>query len=508
MLRHCRTLLVALLLLALAGCQAAPVVQTVIVTATPLAVTPEAAPTQTPHIVVVTATPAPVTPTPDPGASIKLIGLERELILSIDQLKQLPVTEGYAGTKSSTGKITPPTVHTGVSLADLCEQVGGCDETTAITIVAKDGYGITFSHAQVYEGAFVTFDPATGDEVTREGPLTPIVVYEREGEPIPTDEDGPLRIGVVSSEPNQVTDGHWAVKWAREMQIKPAIVEWTLHLEGAIVEEMSRDTFESGAAPTCHESPWVDDEGREWIGMPLYYLVGRVDDANKHEGGAFNDELVSVGYQVDVVAADGYRVTLDGARVSRNKEIIMAYLVDDEPLPDDQWPLRLVGDDLAKNEMVGAVAQVLLSGEAIVPVEAQAEATPTPTPEPVEAAAAPEMAAGVLHIYGKVATPIAYDAAALAQVGIETVAVEHLKKGAISVEGVRLNELLAACEPDGAATTLHLTAGDGYAIDMPLADLLACDDCMLEVSDEGYDLAMSGMDTGLWVKDVRLLEVK
>lgn len=501
MLKRSRILLVALLLLALAGCQAAPIVQTVVVTATP----EPPAPTQTPHIVVVTATPAPVTPTPVPGSSVSK-GLAGEVSFTIDQLKEMPVTAGYAGIKSSTGKITPPSLHTGVSLADLCAAAGGCDESTAVTVFAKDGYGITFSHAQVYDGAFTTFDPVTGDEVAYEGKLTPIVVYEREGQPISPDEDGPMRLSVVSDQPNQVTDGHWAVKWVREVVIKPAIVEWTLHLEGAMVEEMSRDTFESGSAPSCHESPWVDADGHQWVGMPLYYLVGRVDDGNKHEGGAFNDELVTVGYQVDVVAADGYRVTLDGARVSRNKGIVLAYLLDGEPLPEDSWPLRLVGDDLASSEMVGAVAQIVLHGDAIMPVEAAAT-TPTPAPAPA-AAAAPEMAAGVLHIYGKVATPTAYDLATLTQVGVETVTVEHPKKGALAVEGVRLNELLAACQPDAAATTVTLTAGDGYASELPLADLLACDGCLVELSDEGYDLAMSGMDTGLWVKDVRLIEVK
>jgi len=512
MLRHCRILPLALVLLALVGCQtvpATPLIQTVVVTATPAAITPAAAPTQTPVIVVVTATPAPVTPTAVPGSSIRIVGPESDKTLTIDELEQMPATEGYAGAKSSTGKITLPTLHKGVALADLCAVVGGCDGSTAVTLVAKDGYGITFSYAQLTEGAFVTFDPGTGDEVVRAGALTPIVVYEREGKPIPAEEEGPLRLAIVSEQPNQVTDGHWAVKWVREMVIKPAITEWTLHLEGAIVEEMTRDTYESGAAPTCHENPWVDADGRKWTGISLYYLVGRVDDGNKHEGGAFNDELATKGYEVDVVAADGYTVTFDAARVSRNKSIILAHLVDGEPIEDDQWPLRLVGDDLAGNEMVSAVAQIVLRGENIVPLDTASTAAPTvPPTSAAAAAAAPDMAEGVLHIYGKVATPTAFDRPSLEQIGVEQVQVTHVKKGAIIVGGVRLTELMAACALDAAASTVVLTAGDGYSTQMALNDLLDCTDCVVELSDDGYDLAMSGMDTGLWVKDVRLIEIK
>ncbi|MEN6478023.1 MAG: molybdopterin-dependent oxidoreductase [Anaerolineales bacterium] len=510
MFKRFRVLMLALAMLALVGCQATPVVETVVVTATP-DTSATAAPTPTPVIVVVTATPAPVTPTVDPAATLKIVGLSAEKVVSIDELKQMPATEGYAGTKSSTGKITPPAKFKGVSLLDLCNLVGGCDETTALSIVAKDGYAMTISYSQIVNGEFTTFDPATGDEEGDKGKLTPIVAYECEGKPIPSEEEGPLRLVIVSEEPNQITDGHWSVKWVREVQVKPAVTEWTLHLEGALVEEMSRDTFESGSAASCHGEPWVDSEGHEWVGIPLYYLVGRVDDGNKHEGGAFNDELVTKGYEIDVIAADGYTVTFDAARVSRNKDIILAYQMDGAPLPEDDWPLRLVGAAIEKNESIGAVAQIVLRGDAIVPITADTETPATATAETgteKAAVAAPEMEAGILHVYGKVKTPIAFEAADLQQIGIVTVDVEHPKKGTITVKGVRLNEALAKCMPESAAQSAVFTAGDGYQIEVPLADVLACEDCIIELGAESYSLDMPGLDSGAWVKDVRLIEIK
>ncbi len=61
---------------------------------------------------------------------------------------------------------------------------------------------------------------------------------------------------------------------------------------------------------------------------------------------------------MDVVAGDGYTVTFDAARVKRNDNIIVAYKVNDNPLPEEYFPLRLVGADLQKNEMVGMIARI------------------------------------------------------------------------------------------------------------------------------------------------------
>ena len=83
-------------------------------------------------------------------------------------------------------------------------------------------------------------------------------------------------------------------------------------------------------------------------------LIGRIDDENVHEEGAFNDELVEAGYDANVIAADGYSITLDSATVARNDDIIVAYLLDDEPLPEKHWPLRLVGPNLESSDRVVA----------------------------------------------------------------------------------------------------------------------------------------------------------
>jgi hypothetical protein len=96
----------------------------------------------------------------------------------------------------------------------------------------------------------------------------------------------------VGSENDQVTDGHWSVKWIEQLIIK-RVREWTLRLEGYLTESMDRRTFEEGAASCCHRRPWVDADGNTWIGIPLWRLVGLVDDAMRHQVLAFDASLAA-----------------------------------------------------------------------------------------------------------------------------------------------------------------------------------------------------------------------
>jgi DMSO/TMAO reductase YedYZ molybdopterin-dependent catalytic subunit len=131
--------------------------------------------------------------------------------------------------------------------------------------------------------------------------------------------------------------------------------------EGAITENMDQSTFESGAAIGCHGVKWIDDQNRVWEGIPLWYLVGRVDDPTEtHKGDAFSDFLADAGYIVQLIAADGYTFELTSAEVKRNDALIIAYKRDGNPLPENQWPLRLVGGTLQKSQMIGQITTIKL----------------------------------------------------------------------------------------------------------------------------------------------------
>ena len=449
-----------------------------------------------------TPTPPPATSAPEAKAPLlQIIGPEGTKTLTLTDLKAFPVTEGRGGTKSSTGKITLPDTYTGVALKDLVAILGTFSPDMGINVVAEDGYGITFSYDQVINGTFVIYDPGTGDELTTPAPMTAILAYARNGAALDPKGDGTLRLMIVGAEGDQVTDGHWSVKWVNQLEIKSLGQEWTLHLEGARVEDMDRATFESGAAPNCHAATWTDDHGQRWVGMPLWRLVGRVDDEIKHDGPAFNDTLADTGYTLDVIAADGYAATFDIARIKRNNEIIVAFQVNDNPLPEKYFPLRLVGDELQKNEMIGQIAQII--------VHIADSPAPTATPEPT-AVPEPVTVEGDLIIIGLVNHPLGLSEADLQAMDVIQITAEHPKKGQQEYSGIYLNALLDQAGPQESATTLIATADDGFASEIALSDVRDCNDCLLAFTNTPgkFKLVMPDLPSNVWVKGIVQIEIK
>jgi DMSO/TMAO reductase YedYZ molybdopterin-dependent catalytic subunit len=418
----------------------------------------------------------------------------------MNDIKALPVAEGWAGIKSSTGRITVPERYKGVALAELCKSIGGVSPNTGVTLTAKDGYAMTISHDQITLGDFITYDPGTGDELKTKDPLTVIIAYEKEGKPLPDDADGPLKLVVVSARNNQVVDGHWAVKWINQIAIKSLALDWKLPLGGVISEDMDRGTFQSCAAPACHGKTWTDGKAQVWSGVPLYLIAGRVDDETKHGDNAYNEQVASRGYEIHVVAADGTKVVLDSARIKRNNNIIVAYLVNNNPLDDKDFPLRLVGSDLKSNEMVGKIIKINLM--------MAAQATPTPKPAVSATQAPPPAGSFALTVIGAVDNPQSLKFDALKVMQVVKVKAEHPKQGLQEYEGVRLNALLDLASVRSSATKLVMTSSDGFVSEVMLADVRKCADCLLAFSDTKLNAVMPGMLSNFWAKDVVKIEVK
>jgi DMSO/TMAO reductase YedYZ molybdopterin-dependent catalytic subunit len=437
---------------------------------------------------------------------LEITGPAANLSLTMDELMKLPATDGYAGIKSSTGKITPPITFKGVALANLVDLVGGMDETTGFNVVAEDGYSITFSYDQINNGAFIAYDPATGEELKNPVELIPILAYEMDGQPLDPKQEGMLRLAIVSDTLNQVTDGHWSVKWVNKLEAKQLGAEWVLKAHGALTEDIDRASIESCGAPQCHGASWTDDKAQEWVGVPLWLLVGAVDDEITHEGPAFNDDLVDSNYSIDVIASDGYTVTFDAARVARNNDILMAYKVNENPLIDKYFPLRLVGSDLEKNEMVGGVVELSVDLEALPAAE-------EPAPEEPAAAEAgePQMEVeGSLVVVGLVDQAMGFMEADLRSMEVLQITAEHPKSGTADYEGVSLNTLLDLVGLQDGAATLVITAADGYGAEVNLDEVRACENCLLGFTNtaEKFKMVMPDLPSSAWVKDVFSFEVK
>ncbi|PKL61567.1 MAG: hypothetical protein CVV31_10860 [Methanomicrobiales archaeon HGW-Methanomicrobiales-2] len=143
---------------------------------------------------------------------------------------------------------------------------------------------------------------------------------------------------------------------------------WSITLKGASTETVDQDYFEDGIA--CgHVATYTDENGGEWSGMPLWYLVGLIDDDKRHGSGAFNEELAAQGYSIKITSDDGYSINLQSASVAKNDEIIIANTLNGTELPETIgeknkpcWPLRLVGADVSAGQLVGAITSIELIG--------------------------------------------------------------------------------------------------------------------------------------------------
>jgi hypothetical protein len=438
---------------------------------------------------------------------LEVVGPDRSVSLSMDDLQDMPVAEGWCGTISSSGKISPPMQIKGVSLIDLADLVGGLGADMGIKIVAKDGYSITMSYDQIISGNFITYDPGTGDEKEIDDQLVAVVGYERGGESIPEDDDGPLRIFILSDSNNQIVDGHWTVKWVEKLELKPLSEDWVLYLEGTVTEDLDRASFETCVAPGCHGSSWEDEEGNEWSGVPLYLLAGRVDDANVHEDRAYNDDYAVAGYDLEIFAADGYNVTIPSSQSNFNEDLIVAMLRNEELLDKDQFPLRLVGDELDKGQMVSQIAQIVIVPNEGVEVPSAEPVASEPGVEPTVDLTLPEGA--VLKIAGNLRNQLVLTLDNIRALGMEEVEIEHPKKGAVTYEGIRLEVLLSLAGIKQDSTVLVMTAADGYSAEVPLQQVYDCENCLVALGEDGsLSMVMDGMDSGFWLKNVIHLMVR
>ena len=285
--------------------------------------------------------------------------------LTVTELAKEDLFYGSGYFIKSTGAIVGPLNFTGVPIKDLVDMVYE-DDNYSLEVVAWDGYSMTYSPAQVENGTFPLYDL----EGTLLGPgeVTMMLAIEQDEVRLPYDE---LRIVLVDDESTPVTDGHYWAKMAKELNVIPYVEDWTLELSGLTSMEVDRQTFESLASCYYHTTyyNYTDDDGdHSYEGVPLWVLVSAIDGGDAPEGHyMFNDALAEDGYTVNVTASDGWYGVFSAEQVARNDSIIVAHLLDGEPLEADEWPLRIVGDDLPGSQKVKMIASIAIENFTMTP---------------------------------------------------------------------------------------------------------------------------------------------
>jgi hypothetical protein len=152
---------------------------------------------------------------------------------------------------------------------------------------------------------------------------------------------------------------------------------WTLAMLGEVGDTITQQEFEDGLACTMsgHLVEWMDLDGNVWSGVPLWVLLGTVDDIENADHWTFNDDVAAAGYTVKVTASDGFSKTFSGTTVTRNDSYIVANKMNGQPL-SDSFPLRLVGSGVTKADgtlggsAVGKIGQIAILELQTPPAEA------------------------------------------------------------------------------------------------------------------------------------------
>ncbi|NLZ30840.1 MAG: hypothetical protein GX885_08910, partial [Methanomicrobiales archaeon] len=180
-----------------------------------------------------------------------------------------------------------------------------------------------------------------------------VVIYCYGEDPTPDDADVLIRI-VMGLEDSD------------ETPVQPTV--WRVTLKGTLTETVDQKYFEQGVAQG-HVATYIDDDGDVWSGMPLWYLIGLVDDEQGHGPGTFNEALAAKGYSIKVTSNDGYSINFDSKSVAKNDDIIVANTRNGEPLPETTgekkkpcWPLQMIGEAVSSGQKVGGVATIELVG--------------------------------------------------------------------------------------------------------------------------------------------------
>ena len=140
------------------------------------------------------------------------------VVLSMQDLQNIPAVTGHGYCVSTTGIMFGPYVCKGVDLREIAALAGGMDPVDRIWVSAPDGYLWVFDSDQVEGNGFVTFN-----EELKEIPSPPlriILMYEQDGRPLTYDDGGPARIAIISEEPGIVTEGSAWVKWVDRIEVK------------------------------------------------------------------------------------------------------------------------------------------------------------------------------------------------------------------------------------------------------------------------------------------------
>ncbi len=246
-------------------------------------------------------------------------------------------------------------VYAGVPLWEIVAAVDGANPPDGHymynTVLADLGYNVVVEAEDGYSATL------TSQQISRNDTI--ILANELNGEPLPEGE-APLRL-VGEDLPGEKSVRNIVRIELTDLPDESEIPDWSLTLSGTLVREYSAEVFGSLVGCGVHAETHDHEDGT-YEGIPLWILIAAVDDGETRGHWSLNETLVEDGYDVEVIAEDGYSYTFDISEVAFNDTMILASRLNGEPLDENDAPLRLVGEGLTGEQSVRNVVEIKLIG--------------------------------------------------------------------------------------------------------------------------------------------------
>ncbi|MFX1284661.1 MAG: hypothetical protein ACFFB5_13460 [Promethearchaeota archaeon] len=285
--------------------------------------------------------------------------------LSHSQLQLLPSIEASGAFLKTTGVIVGPYNYKGVNMTAALDLLLDFSSNFSMKVVPIDFYNFTFTKSQIF-GNVPLFDE-NGVEIGHGGleNLTLTLIYEENGEPLQSDYGGPFRMGYLGPG-GPISEGHFWVKYVKTIIIGSGITDWSITLSGVSQTSIGLDDFNSVVYCGDHVhnvSHTYSEAGRiiTYEGMPLWIALSMVDGDDGSEHYTFNDSLAAQGYNVTIFSSDGTNLTLPSSITTRNNSLILAHVKNNLPLPEDEFPVRLVSPDLSMDQWISKIESIIIT---------------------------------------------------------------------------------------------------------------------------------------------------
>ena len=253
---------------------------------------------------------------------------------TLTELEKDPAYMENKGSFTTSAGTRYSNLYGGVGLRAILGRFMSLSAEDSITFIATDGYEMTYSGKQVLDEADGTW----------------ILAFRMDGDWLPKDPGYIRTVKIGPNDPN--IDGHNSVKMIRRIVVKQKdYKDFAIAYSGKFNGTMDRSTVQS--CVSCHTKE-VSFERKgisgQYVGFPLQLLLGYADDPtyqpHKQDASiqAYDAAAAKAGYKVEVVAVDGYKITLDSRDLDANNEVILAMYKDGSGLDPSEFPLVLVWD--------------------------------------------------------------------------------------------------------------------------------------------------------------------